>query len=138
MGSMSFGPLIRVEAGPGSRKERWRRERGSGIGGMTQERESLDLDSGRGRERFMHEMSIAQEVCRITQEKVGSEGCGRVVEVGLEVGDESGVEADNLLFWLEILLSEPPFAGARTAVQRVEGTALRVSYLEVRDADSSD
>ena len=86
----------------------------------------------------MHEMSIAMEVCRITREKVGAEGCGAGVAVGLEVGDESGVEADNLLFWLEVLLGEPPFAGARPVIRRVTGNTLRVSYLEVKDGDSSD
>ncbi len=86
----------------------------------------------------MHEMGIAQEVCRITRERVGEEGCAAVVEVGLEVGDEAGVEPDNLLFWLEILLKEPPFSEARPSIRRVGGNTLRVSYLEVRDGDSPD
>jgi Zn finger protein HypA/HybF involved in hydrogenase expression len=86
----------------------------------------------------MHEMGIAQEVCRIAREQVGAEGCAGVVEVGLEVGDQAGVEPDNLLFWLDILLGEPPFSGARPAIRLVGGDVLRVSYLEVRDGDSPD
>ncbi len=86
----------------------------------------------------MHEMGIAQEVCRITRERVGEEGCARVVEVGVEVGDKAGVEPDNLLFWLEILLTESPFAGARPRILRTDGDDLRLSYLEVRDGDTAD
>jgi Zn finger protein HypA/HybF involved in hydrogenase expression len=37
----------------------------------------------------MHEMSIAHEVCRITEEHVGADQLGQVVEVGLEVGDQA-------------------------------------------------
>ena len=86
----------------------------------------------------MHEMSIAFEVCRIARERVGEEGCGRIVEVGLDVGDASGVEADNLVFWLQILLSEAPFDRAHPSVRRVEGSVLRVSYLEVEDGNPED
>lgn len=86
----------------------------------------------------MHEMSIAMEVCRITREQVGDEWCGRVLEVGLEVGDESGIEADNLLFWLEILLTEPPFHRARPGLRRVPGDVLRVTHLEVEDGNPED
>jgi Zn finger protein HypA/HybF involved in hydrogenase expression len=83
-------------------------------------------------------MSIAHEVCRITRERVGAEGCERVVEVGLEVGNDSGIEADNLLFWLEILLTEPPFRLARPSIRRVPGDVLRVTHLEVEDGDPED
>ncbi len=86
----------------------------------------------------MHEMSIAHEVCRIAREKMGEDGCARIVAVGLDVGDSSGIEADNLTFWLEILLSEAPFRRARPRVERVEGDVLRVSYLEVDDGDPED
>lgn len=86
----------------------------------------------------MHEMSLATEICRITAEQVGEEEAGRVVEVGVEVGDDAGVEPDSLLFWLEILLQEPPFRAALPRIHRVKGSTLSVSYLEVRDDDSTD
>jgi Zn finger protein HypA/HybF involved in hydrogenase expression len=86
----------------------------------------------------LHEMSLAHEVCRIAQDRVGEEGCGRILEVGLEVGDDSGIEADNLLFWLEILLTEPPFRTARPSLCRVPGDVLRVTHLEVEDGDPED
>jgi Zn finger protein HypA/HybF involved in hydrogenase expression len=83
-------------------------------------------------------MSIAQEICRITREQVGVEGCARVVRVGIEVGPFSGVEPDNLVFWLEILLREPPFTGAEPLIHPAEGDVLRVSYLEVEDGEPED
>jgi hypothetical protein len=83
--------------------------------------------------RSVHEMSIAQEICRITREQVGEEGCPRVVSVGIEVGPFSGVEPDHLVFWLEIMLAEAPFAGASPVIHAAEGDVLRVGYLEVKD-----
>ena len=81
----------------------------------------------------MHEMSIALEVCRMAEERVGRDGLGGLVAVGLEVGDGAGVEVDNLTFCLETLLAEPPFAGARSVIARLPGDVLRVAYLEVED-----
>ena len=85
----------------------------------------------------MHEMSVAIEVCRIVETRV-SEAVGRVVTVGLDVGDDSGVEPDSLAFWLESFLSSPPFGSARPAIERVSGDVLRVSYLEVDDGSQDD
>ena len=86
----------------------------------------------------MHEMTIALNVCRIAAERVGPENLSRVVEVGLEVGSNSGVEVDNLEFWLEVMLSEPPFVGARLVIARSDGDDLRVSYLEIEDGREAD
>jgi Zn finger protein HypA/HybF involved in hydrogenase expression len=81
----------------------------------------------------VHEMSLALEICRITEEQVGREALPRVREVGLLVGTDSGVEPDNLEFCLDALLSHPPFAGARVAMSTDSGDDLRVTYLEVDD-----
>lgn len=81
----------------------------------------------------MHEMSIALEVCRMAEERVGRDGLGSLVAVGLEVGDGAGVEVDNLAFCLETLLAEPPFAGAKPLIARLPGDVLRLAYLEVED-----
>lgn len=86
----------------------------------------------------MHEMSIAMDVCRIAEEQVGSMMLPFVVEVGVEVGDRSGVEADNLEFCLEALLRSPPFRRARPAIVRTSGDVLRVTYLEVDDDGAED
>ncbi len=85
----------------------------------------------------MHELSIALEVCRLAEAQVGAEQAPQVVTVALDVGDDAGVEVDNLLFCLTSLLGEPPFAGARPVVQRCRGDVLRLAYLEVDDDDGA-
>jgi len=86
----------------------------------------------------MHEMSLALEVCRITEEQVGLDLLPRVTEVGVRVGDDAGVEPDNLEFCLEALLSRPPFGNARPVLERCGGDELRLSYLEIEDDDPAD
>jgi hydrogenase nickel incorporation protein HypA/HybF len=81
----------------------------------------------------MHEMSIALEVCRMAEERLGTQALGSVQAVGLEVGDDAGVEPENLSFCLEALLAAPPFRGARPIIRRAPGDALRLAYLEVDD-----
>lgn len=86
----------------------------------------------------MHEMSIALEVCRIAEQQVGRDALGSVVAVGLEVGDDAGVEFGSLAFCLETLLAAPPFAGAKPVITRRPGDVLRVSYMEVEDGRPDD
>ena len=50
----------------------------------------------------------------------------------------AGIEADNLEFCLEALLSSPPFTGAKPVIERLPGDVLRLSYLEVEDGDPDD
>ncbi|MBI4408175.1 MAG: hydrogenase maturation nickel metallochaperone HypA [Gemmatimonadetes bacterium] len=84
----------------------------------------------------MHELSIALEISRLAEERLGRGGLQDLVTVGLEVGNDSGVEAHNLQFCLEALLA-PPFR-ARPLMQLVEGDALRITFLEVDDEHSDD
>ena len=86
----------------------------------------------------MHELSVALEICRIAEERLGAEGAASLVAVGVEVGDQAGVEPDNLAFCLEALLSAPPFRSARPDVVRLTGDVLRVSYFEVDDGRPAD
>jgi hydrogenase nickel incorporation protein HypA/HybF len=86
----------------------------------------------------MHEMSVALEVCRIAEQQVGVAAVPRVVAVGLDVGDDAGVEISSLEFCLESLLAMPPFRGARPVITRLPGDVLRVSYLEVDDGSPDD
>lgn len=85
----------------------------------------------------MHEMSIALEVCRLAESRLG-QAADRLVALGVTVGDEAGVEPENLAFCLEALLAEPPFQGAQPKIMREPGHALHLSYLEVIDDDSSN
>ena len=81
----------------------------------------------------MHEMSIAMEICRIAEDQVGLEELRWIREIGLVVGLDSGVEPDNLVFCLEALFEQPPFTGARTALELSPGDVLRVDYLDLED-----
>lgn len=83
----------------------------------------------------MHELSIALDVCRIAEERVGTDDLPRITAVGLEVGAKAGIEIDNLEFCLEALLGSPPFGHARPVIDRLDGDELRVTYLEVEDDD---
>lgn len=81
-------------------------------------------------------MSVAMEVCRMAEARLGREALPRVVAVGLEVGDRAGVVVESLEFCLEVLLEQPPFAGARPVVERREGDVLRLAYLEIEDDET--
>lgn len=81
----------------------------------------------------MHELSVAVEVCRMAEERLGSEGAAHLRVVGLAVGDDAGLEPDNLTFCLDTLLAQPPFGRARTSLTRCAGNDLRVDYFEVDD-----
>jgi Zn finger protein HypA/HybF involved in hydrogenase expression len=78
-------------------------------------------------------MSVAVEICRLAANRLAPDQLGQLVTVGVEVGDDAGVEPGNLQFCLEALLDQPPFAGARPKIERLPGDALRVSYLEIDD-----
>ena len=86
----------------------------------------------------MHELSVALEVCRLTEARAGTEGAAAVRAVGLEVGDDAGIEIGNLQFCLETLLAEPPFTGARPVILRRSGDVLRLAFLEVDDGRPDD
>ncbi len=86
----------------------------------------------------MHELSVALEVCRMTEERLGTDGLRTVRAVGVEVGADAGIEVGNLEFCLEALLAEPPFAGARPVILRQPGDMLRLAYLEVDDGRPDD
>jgi len=86
----------------------------------------------------VHEMSVALEVCRMAEERLEARQLGQLVSVGLDVGDQAGLEPDNLSFCLETLFAQPPFAGATPVITRVRGDTLRLSYLEVDDDRPGD
>ena len=86
----------------------------------------------------MHEMSLALEVCRLAERQVGREALRSVTTVAVVVGDDAGVERENLAFCLEALLGMPPFAGARPLLLPVPGDALRLDYLELEDGRQDD
>lgn len=81
----------------------------------------------------MHEMSIALEVCRLAEERLGPGRLPQLVAIGLEVGDDAGVDPESLGFCLDVLLTNPPFRNAKPELVRQRGGALRLIYLKVDD-----
>jgi Zn finger protein HypA/HybF involved in hydrogenase expression len=81
----------------------------------------------------MHEMSLALEICRLTEEKLPADELPRLLRVGVVVGDQANVEAANLEFCLEALLGSPPFGRARPVMSTAPGTDLSVNFFEVED-----
>lgn len=81
----------------------------------------------------MHEMSIALEVGRLAERQVGRARVGEIITVGMDVGDDAGVEPASLEFCLEAVFAVPPFMGAKPVLRRLPGDVLRLSYLEVDD-----
>jgi len=75
---------------------------------------------------------VALEIGRLAEERAGA-SAGDVVAVGVEVGDQAGIEPENLAFCLEAVFAEPPFRGARPVIERRPGDVLRLAYLEVDD-----
>lgn len=78
----------------------------------------------------MHELSVAMEICRMAEEKLGSD-VGRMTSLCVAVGDDAGLEPSSLEFCLEALLAQPPFNAAKPELVRVPGDVLRVDYLEI-------
>ncbi len=81
----------------------------------------------------MHEMSLALEVCDITERAIGDRSPASVMEVVIDIGDDAGVEPDNFEFCLAALLQSPPFRAARAVLRRQPGDVLRVAHIEVEE-----
>lgn len=73
----------------------------------------------------------------MAEEHVGRDQLSRLTAVGVEVGDDAGVEPESLRFCLEVLLSSPPFARAKPELRRRSGDVLQLSYLELDDEPST-
>jgi Zn finger protein HypA/HybF involved in hydrogenase expression len=85
----------------------------------------------------MHELSVAIEVCRMAEERLG-EDSPRLRRVGVTLGDNAGLEPANLSFCLDALLGQPPFGAATAVLASCPGDDLRVDYYEVDDVDPDD
>jgi Zn finger protein HypA/HybF involved in hydrogenase expression len=81
----------------------------------------------------MHELSLALEVCRLAGEVMEREGGVAVRGIGIEVGDDAGIEVANFRFCLDALLLEPPWTGAHAEILPARGDVLRLAYVEVDD-----
>jgi len=82
----------------------------------------------------MHELSLAIEIGRMIEERLGA-AVPRCVAVGVDVGTESGIEPSALEFCLEAVLSHPPWVHARPVLTCPEGDVFQVTWYEVEDDD---
>ena len=80
----------------------------------------------------MHEMSLALEIARIAEVKLG-DTAPQLVTVAVDLGDAAGVERSSLEFCLEAVFATPPFRSAKPMIRRCDGDVLRVAYLEIDD-----
>jgi Zn finger protein HypA/HybF involved in hydrogenase expression len=85
----------------------------------------------------MHEMSLALEVGRLVEDQLRVHP-GRLVRVAVKVGDDAGVEPTSLAFCLEAVLAHPPFTGATATLERVDGDALHLDFVEIDDGRPDD
>ena len=85
----------------------------------------------------MHEMSLALEIARIAEDRLG-DATPQLVAVGVEVGDDAGVEPASLEFCLDAVFATPPFRGAKGTIIRAPGDVLQLAYLEVDDGNPDD
>ncbi len=85
----------------------------------------------------MHELSLAIEIGRLVEEKLGAD-VSRCVSVGVEVGVASGVEPSALEFCLEAVFSHPPWNGAKAVLSSPPGDIFQVTWFEIEDDDSPE
>jgi len=69
----------------------------------------------------MHELSLAMEVIELTQQEAAKNKVSRILEIQIEVGDLSGVEADAFQSALEMLLRETMLENATVILIRTPG-----------------
>ncbi|HSU13407.1 hypothetical protein [Longimicrobium sp.] len=86
----------------------------------------------------MHEMSVAVEVCRIAEERVGAALLRSITAIGVEVGDRSGLDLARLGLCLGTLLGAPPFGHARPAITLHPGHDLRVAWVDIDQGDAGN
>jgi hydrogenase nickel incorporation protein HypA/HybF len=54
----------------------------------------------------MHELSIAQSIVDVVREEAARHAAGRVIRIGLRIGELSGVNADALRFGFQMTVQE--------------------------------
>lgn len=65
----------------------------------------------------MHELSLAQNIISIVEEKTRNRPKSRVIAVNMQVGRMSNVMVDSLIFGFETLINGTAFKGARLVIE---------------------
>ena len=66
----------------------------------------------------MHELAIAQAILDRARDASERHGGGRVLKIGLRVGEISGVEPDALSFGIEVLAKGTPLEGLALEIEQ--------------------
>jgi hydrogenase nickel incorporation protein HypA/HybF len=69
----------------------------------------------------MHEMSIAESVLQIIEDKARAEGCVKVKTVWLEIGQLAGVEKESLRFCFDVVTRDSVAQDARLEIIETAG-----------------
>lgn len=67
----------------------------------------------------MHELGIAQSIVESVREEAARHGAGRVVRIGLRVGEMSGVNAEALRFSFQVIVQDTELAPAELDIEDV-------------------
>lgn len=67
----------------------------------------------------MHEMSIAEGILDIAMDYAAQNGASRIAEIGLLIGEMSGVVEESLCFCFGIIAKDTPAEGAVIKVRRL-------------------
>ena len=67
----------------------------------------------------MHEMAIAEGILDIALRYAKDNDASKIAEVGLAIGELSGVESESLLFCWESITADSAAEGARLVLRRV-------------------
>jgi hydrogenase nickel incorporation protein HypA/HybF len=84
----------------------------------------------------MHELALADGILQIVETVAANPETGfkRVKTVFVELGESACVEPDALLFCFDEMTRGSVAEGARLAITRTAGSAMRVKELEVVDS----
>jgi hydrogenase nickel incorporation protein HypA/HybF len=72
----------------------------------------------------MHELSLAENVLEIAEDRRRQAHAGKIASIALEIGQLSAVEPEALRFAMDALIPDSTAAGARVEYQLVAGSAL--------------
>lgn len=85
----------------------------------------------------MHELSLAEETVRIVEDAARRDGFARVRTVFVEIGRDSCVMPEALAFCFESAAKGGVAEGARLEIARPPGDGMRVTELDVVDAEAA-
>jgi hydrogenase nickel incorporation protein HypA/HybF len=81
----------------------------------------------------MHEFSIASGIARHVREFAAARGIERIIEVRIAIGELSCLEAEQLRFCFDAIVSDTPLRGCTLTIERV-AAAVRCPKCQYRGA----